>query len=71
MQESYGFSSLPANLFEVEDMFESVDTVYKQNKFFQEKFALNMPVPVKLGQRFISKKVKGKQTIVKTDVFGY
>jgi hypothetical protein len=64
-------SDFPADVFRSDDMFASIDTVYKQNKYFKEKLSLNMPIPVKLGERFKCKKVKGKRKMVKADVLGY
>ena len=70
VQKSCPGICFPPELFGTH-MFEQVDTTYKQNKFFKEKFGMNMPVPIKLGEKFVCKRVGSRRKIVKTDVFGY
>ena len=45
-------------------MFASLDTQLKRNKFYESNFDLNMPVAVKMGKKFVTKKVKGMQKVV-------
>jgi hypothetical protein len=58
-------------MFQMPNMFASLNTDYKQSKFFRENLGLNAPVPVKLGERFRVRNVKGKATVKKVDVLGY
>jgi hypothetical protein len=47
------------------DMFSSLYSAYKRNKFYEVNFGVTVPVAVRMIEKFIAKKVRGMQKFSK------
>ena len=57
--------------FFLEDMFEGLETKHMREKYFEKYLGYIKPVAVKLGEKRVSQKLKGKHQFVEKDVLGY
>lgn len=60
-----------SDVFSPANVFQPFRTVYLQDKYFRENFRMVEPLEIKLGKRWVKRKVKGVYKMKKEDCVGY